>query len=465
VDEVSGRSPAQRWLVAEILLLAFLGAARRLEDPARLLAWIFGPLPDLPFGDFQPWQALVVGIRNLLLAAAVGCFFVKGRLGEGVRATLAAYTVLVLCVIPVLADVELRINVDDTPGNTAPYVSATHDGGVLQVEMATAALLRGEDPYRISYDRTPMTRSRDSAPEGWRLLGYDHNPAADHLTYPPGVLYLSTPFDWLARRTLGFYDARLLYLLAAFALAAVLATLVPAGPTRRMVVVGALANPLLTRYLEVGRNDVLVLLALAAFSALLLRQRWRGAAIALGAALCVKQFALPVVPFFLVAVYLRERRSIRSALRIAWPVAALPLLAAAPFLVTDPAGLLDDLFLWFQGGGNPVRWDGYGLTPLAYGLGLVEDAAGPNPYGFLAAPLLLASVAGLGVWVWRLPTPGRVLIASGVWVFAVFFTARQFSGSYLAVPVLLWATALLDRPPPPAGASATDEGATPAASP
>lgn len=438
-----GGGPARRLLLAELLVAFVAATSVGLRDPERLFRWIFGSLPALPWPELLPWISLVEGVRNLALALAVGCLFVRGRAGEPLRTAATAVLVTVLCVIPVLAQVELRINVDDAPGNTAPYVSSTNDGGVHQVEMASEAVLSGENPYRISYDRPPASRSPDSAREGWRRLGYDTNPALDHLTYPPGPICVSIPFLWASRHALGFYDQRIVYLLAAFALALVLASMAPPGPPRRMVVVATLASPLLGRYLENGRSDILVLLPLAVFGKLLLERRWLGASIALGVALTMKQFALFALPFLFLAAYLDAGRSAGKAARRLWPSLAVPLAVMAPFLVWDAGAMIEDVFLWLNAGGYPVRWNGFGLTPLAYGLGLVREPSGPNPYGFLSLPLLLLSAAGLGLWVYRKPTPRRTLVASGALLYVALFTARAFAPSYLASPVLLWAMAWL----------------------
>jgi hypothetical protein len=430
-------------LVAEVLVYLVLVSSLDLVDPSRLLAWCFGGLPELPWPDLRPWLSLAEGIRNLLLALVVAAIFFRGRVAEGVRYAVAGGLALLLCVVPALAQVELRTNVDEAPGNTAAFRSSTHDGGVLQVEMASEAILRGESPYGMRYGRPPVTRSRDSDPEGWRSLGYDHNPAFDHLAYPAGVLYVSVPPYWLGRRALGFYDQRLVHLAAALALALVLASLVSSGAARRTVVVATLANPLLVRFLAGGRNDVLVLLPLAVFGALLLDRRWLAASVALGCALATKQFAVFVVPFFLLAVHRASDRSLRETLRLAWPVAAVPLLVAAPFLVFDGRDYMNDVYLWVFGTGYPLRWNGYGLTPLAYGLGLVDRPSGPNPYGPLGIVLQLASLAGLTLWTWRSSNATRVLLASGALLYVALLASRSFALNYLAAPALLWVVAWL----------------------
>jgi hypothetical protein len=291
-----------------------------------------------------------------------------------------------------------------------------------------------------------MTRSADSSPAGWQSIGYAHNPAFDHLPYLPGMLYLSAPVDWAMRRLLGFYDQRLLYLAAAFLLATILSTMVAAGPARRMVFVATLLNPLWGRDLVVGRNDVLLLVPLALFARFLLAERFRAAAIAMGIALAMKQQALFALPFFLLLVFLRRGRALRPSLGDAWPVLAIPTAAVLPFVLWDARAFFEDTLFWNLGlaaDAYPVRWDGLGLSPLAFGLGLVEQPSGPNPYGLLALPAILVGLAGLGAWLWRRPTPARTLVAAGALLYLALATSRFFSNNYLMAVVVLWAVALL----------------------
>ena len=116
-------TPSRELLLAELLLSLFLVVVGHFRDPTRLLAWLFGPLPELPWPDFFPWLSLLEGIRNILLATAVGCLFVRVRFAEHVRTALAVWLVLGICVLPVLSQIEIRHNIDDAPGNTALYRS------------------------------------------------------------------------------------------------------------------------------------------------------------------------------------------------------------------------------------------------------------------------------------------------------------------------------------------------------
>jgi hypothetical protein len=85
----------------------------------------------------------------------------------------------------------------------------------------------------------------------------------------------------------------------------------------------------------------------------------------------------------------------------------------------------------------PIKWSGFGLSPLAYGLGLVDSPAGPNPIGWLALPAAALALLALGRRVVRHPSAREALLASSVLLFVLLFTARAFAYNYLAVPVLL----------------------------
>ncbi|MBI4511716.1 MAG: DUF2029 domain-containing protein [Deltaproteobacteria bacterium] len=447
-DGREGDRRSELVLLLELMILATLMALtyHELRDPEPALSRFLGGLPSQRFPHLRPFLALLRGLGNLAALLAVIAFFSRARWSNWLRTAVAGWIVLAWLAWPVLAQVELRLHVDEAPGNQAPYRSMTHDGGVLQAEMASTALLKGENPYRASYAKPPMSRAKDSDPAGWRSIGYQQNPAFEHLPYPPGNIIISAPIQWLAQATLGFYDQRILYLVAAIALAVILARLCPKGAPRRIVVLLVLLSPLVRGYLIVGRNDVLLLVPLALFGTALYRQRWRTAAAWLGVALTMKQFALFVLPFFFVLAYMQGGRNISTVLRRTWPALAIPVAVILPFLAWDASALVEDLLLWNLGAGAdayPVRWDGFGLTPLAYGLDLVQSPSGPNPHGWLLLPSVVLGTAGLGAWVARGATPFRALVASGVLVYLALFASRFFADNYLAVPAVLWCVAWL----------------------
>jgi len=54
-----------------VLVLVAIAGYHEQRDPARLVAWALGGLPDLGAPQFRPWLALLRGLTNLLLCAAV----------------------------------------------------------------------------------------------------------------------------------------------------------------------------------------------------------------------------------------------------------------------------------------------------------------------------------------------------------------------------------------------------------
>jgi hypothetical protein len=440
-----------RLRVAETILILFVLAFtyHELRDPARVLSWLFGELPPRSVENMgvRPWHSLLYGLNNVVIAAVIASLFVRVELSDWIRRGATAFLVITLLVVPLLRHIELRFHIDEAQGNELPYRSAIHDGGVAQTEMAVEALLDGKDPYATRYAAPPMSRAPDSRPEGWRQLGYDENPAYDHLPYPPGVVYAATVARLVGKGVFGRWDVRFLYLACAIALAAILGAMVRPGPARRMVWLATLVNPMLHGYLVLGRNDVLVLVPLALFAWFLLRERWRAASIALGCALLLKQFALFALPFLALVVW--PRGGWRACVRRCWPAIAIPVAGSLPFLVWHPADFLEDVLLWNFGFGAdayPVRWDGYGATPLAYGLGLVDAPRGDNPLWWLFPVVTIGAAALLARWVRSAPTPARALVASGALSWAALFSSRFFADNYLVVPTLFLVTAWLGAP-------------------
>jgi hypothetical protein len=384
--------PKRALLLAEWLILTTLVALRTIggtaHSPERLLRWCCGEMPQLNFPALKPYLSLYLGICNLFLLAGLLLVFAESRWAERARWAVTAWFLFALVIVPVLRDIEIR----------------------------------------ASYAGTAMGRTADSDADGWRSTGYEHNPAFEHVPYLPAVLYLAAATSWLP-------DIRLFYLLCAFVFALLIARRFPDGPKRRIAVLLALTNPLLLPYLIIGRNEILLLVPLTFFCGFVSDGRWRAAAWSLAAALCIKQFAVAAVPFLVLA----HRRP-----RDLWPMVALPLLTCLPFLIWDARSFLDDTLWWNLGGGAdayPIKWTGWGLSPLAYGLNLVDSPRGANPFGWVALPAQLLAVVILGRRVRRDPSPREVLLASGVLLFVMLFTSRAFAFSYLAVPMLFLAAA------------------------
>src|SRR5207247_8402495 len=156
-----------------------------------------------------------------------------------------------------------------------------------------------------------------------------------HLAYFPGTPLTAAAWGVLPHPV---DDYRFFVLLCTLALFG--AALAFRGPLALRILLGAVAvaNPLVVRAVWFGTADAPALLSLLLAFALLSRRRLVWAALALGVAVLLKQFALVAVPFFaLMLLTLRPaRETVRNA---AVAFAAPPAVGLLPFLVADPGGL------------------------------------------------------------------------------------------------------------------------------
>jgi hypothetical protein len=386
------------------------------------------------------------GLSTLLLLAyfAATCARPTHRTARIKGAVVIALAILGV-VLPTVSDMLARHDIGLRVKNRT--VSEAHDGGVLQTEAAVSFLLQGQSPYSADYSTTAMAQSADSDPDLWRSLGFDENPAYHFYPYPPLTFLASVPFAVGAHAAFGWFDERLVYLLAWLVLG-VLAYRLPADRSWRWPLVVLLAlNPISVRILITGRNDMLCETALIATVYLLTRRCHRLAALLLGVACGFKQFAWVLVPFYLAyalasATPAPGERRWRAVARDCWPLAAAFGVVILPFLVWDPRGLLHGL-LGAQGSIYPFRATSLGVTNflmVGHALQSYRDA-----YPLWIPQLFLVVPVGLvGVWrVWARPALSTMLAWYAGTLLLLLFFGRHFAHNYLtvvfAMMVLAWA--------------------------
>ena len=131
--------------------------------------------------------------------------------------------------------------------------------------------------------------------------------------------------------------------------------------------------------------------------------------------------------------------------QIGW-LAAVPIVTCLPFLIWDARTFLDDTLLWTGRAGAsayPLKWVGWGLSVLAYGIDLVEHPLGANPFGVAGGiAQLFMLIVGLQA-VRREPTPTRVFAIGAMMLTTMLLFARAYSMSYPVVPFCLIGLAAL----------------------
>jgi hypothetical protein len=356
--------------------------------------------------------AVLAGLAVALAAAAV---WWRPRWARGWAVALAAVVVAALLVPATLLQVGLR-------DATEPWYH-TNDS-TYQIELAGDLILDGDNPYGHAYDGSGLERfypAVNADPDIPQV-------ALDHFAYFPG-----TPLTAAAWRVLPgpLDDYRLFVLLATVGLFGA-ALLFPAPLAWKLPAAAVLAaNPLAVRGSWFGTADAPALLALVLAFALLVRGRLLWAAVALGAAVSLKQFALVAVPFFAVML-LTLRVPRRDLWRAAGAFGAVVVTTALPFLIADPGALWDDTIAY---GADTYRIIGYGLSALLLNLGALDDRFGYYPFLPLALLIWLPITAWLLVAQRRsgLLWPGAAGFA--VSIFVLLFISRVFQNSYLLWPL------------------------------
>jgi Glycosyltransferase family 87 len=424
------------WAVlATLALLVALAVPELGSDP-----WPFHPPSVHPHGVLAPlvraadrhWDLGFVRTPGILAALVVALAAVaawrRTTWAAGLLAALCVLVVATLLVPAVLLQVGLR-------QATEPWYHV--NDSTYQIELGGDLVRDGDDPYGHDYTGSGLERWYPGA-------GFDprfRQVALRHFAYFPGTPLTAAAWGVLPQP---LDDYRLFDLLATLGLfGAFLLFRAPLG-WRLALAAAAAANPLAVRAVWFGTADAPSLLCVVLAFALLSRRRLLWAALLLGIAVTLKQFALVAVPFFAVALLaLRPRRSL---VRNAAAAFLAPIVAAfLPFLIADPGALWRDTITY---GGSTYRIIGYGLSNLFLKAGIVDDRFGSYPFLWLALLVWLP----ITLWLlWNQRRSGRLwtgAVAFAVSIFVLFFVSRVFQTSYLIWPLtaLLFAAALAADP-------------------
>ena len=390
-----------------------------------LVAGHYGLRFIVPLHSFVPFDRAVSAILVALLLVywaidyhSTGQAALSSRTASAKMAIIAV-SIMILAVAPTFFAIALR-------HQTAPHLFV-HDG-LIQTEEAARLTLQGENPYQADYSTTPMG--------DWAFAqeGVRENPALRHFPYLPVTFLLPIPFRAVALWLLGWFDLRMVYLLA-FLLLIALAALLPDTPlARRLLVISIGLNPLFIPFLVEGRNDVLVLFFFALTLLLLRDGHGLGSSAALAIACATKPFVWPFVPFHFICLAANQSRADKRR----WlPMATFALLTLAlvlPWLTWSPRDFLGDT-LAFQSGslGDSYPIAGVGFSAALLQVGILQSPLQPWPFWIvqLAATAVFASWGLLRTW--REPNNLNLAVGGFVLVLAAgLFVSRSFHDNYLA---------------------------------
>ena len=390
--------------------------------------WPFQPPAVHPHGVLGPlvraadrhWDLGFVRTPGIVAGFAVALVAVSGWRWRTWRSDLLCALALLVAIALLVPAVLLQAGLRQA---TEPWY---HDNdSTFQIEIAGRFIRHGHDPYGRDYMGTGLEHWYPAAgfPVGRKQV------ALHHLAYFPGTPLTAAAWGVLPAP---LDDYRFFVLLCTIALFG--AALAFRAPLTLRIALGtlAVANPLVVRAAWFGTADAPSLLCLLLAFALLSRRRLVSAALLLGLAVLMKQFALVAVPFF--ALMLLALSPSRVVARKAVAAFAAPLaVGILPFLVADPGGLWRDTISY---GGSTYRIIGYGLSSLFLKAGIVDDRYGSYPFVWLLLLVWLPVTAWL---LWNQRRAARAWVGAAgfaISMFVLLFISRVFQTSYLVWPLI-----------------------------
>jgi uncharacterized membrane protein len=251
----------------------------------------------------------------------------------------------------------------------------------------------------------------------------------------PGLLLLSLPFEWAATAVFGFYDQRLLYLLAFVLVMLLLPTITPKPGHKLALIVGIGLNPWLTQPVVWGMNDILVLLGVLLAALLLHKKQLLWAAAVLGLACTLKQSAWLVVPFFLLAIYLaappeKRWREVGTAVALIGLIMAV---VVGPFALWNLPAFMDDTFAYASGTAQTLNYPirGYTIGRLLVVFEQVSSDLDYYPFWIWQLLVGLPVFALCLYYQWRQRTISAMFLAASLFIFTLGFVSRFFQDNYV----------------------------------
>ena len=391
---------------------ALLRLQRRLVRPAVYLM-LFGGLQLAYLWALRSYLGLPVPVIATLGFAGLLVLVRHPRVAWRWKVIALGALVIVMSVVPLAVLMANRQH----QGLTIEY------DGLTQDEISIDRLMHGHPIYGVGFAGTPMEGYRWIY-DGLDLRDYQHLPLMPMAGVPVRVLadLIHAPFDY-----------RMVLLVFVGIAAAAVAAIPIALPGRFLLGVVLFLDPLISVFLFTGHDDICMAAMLLVSLALLARGHPLWASLALGTAAAFKPFAVFVLPFLLLAVWLRWPGRVGRLALCLTAVAVPPLVTIVPFLIVDAGAFWREVVLFGTGSGaGAYPISGFGFPALLLQVHVITRQTDAYP----ALPLQLVAVVPI-LWVGlralsRRPTLARLLAGSiGVTVAFLVF-ARFFSDNYVA---------------------------------
>ncbi len=401
--------------------------------------WVGGWLSPTAVNAFGPWFGdpiflllAAISLLAMLLYALVD--LLQERWGEetSYRLKMGLLWVILaaLLFLPTLKLILLR-------HDNLPH-SYSHDGGVIQTEIAIDYFLDGRNPYRESYAQTPMAE--------WGFPEF--RTALEHYPYLPATFVLSAPVQLLWRQLIGWYDQRFTYLLLMLLTLVLIPGLVTGQRQNGLLLAMLIGlNPIMGLDVVFGQNDSFVLAWVVVGLWCLRRGRPGWSAVCLGLACASKPTAWFLAPFWGIALLADRVLGWRDLsahlpilLRRSWPGILVFSGFVLPYLIGDADAFIDDVWRWAAGTSDSHYqiW-GWGFANFILATGSLPDRFAYWPFWvpelIVGLPLLLYLLHRQ----LRRNTAGHALWHGALLLFAFAYFSRFLNENYLGFLLALLA--------------------------
>ncbi|MBI4426127.1 MAG: DUF2029 domain-containing protein [Candidatus Kerfeldbacteria bacterium] len=305
---------------------------------------------------------------------------------------------------------------------------------VLLTEEAQRGLVHGLNPYQRNFQGTIFDQWRGDL----RPFGGIH-PATEHYVYFPGQIVMSLPF-FASLTATGWYDQRIVYFTAYFALLLVIWMNLRGSANREALVLAFALNPFFV-FLFYGFNDLMVLFLFAAGSFCFARSRWGLGAVFFGAAVATKQTALITVAFMLLWLWFSPAVSRRSRIRASLIVVGMAAVIIGPFVLWSPSAFTEDTIDFFTSGmGTTTPGEGFGKLLMLAGW---HNATASPLRRLVELAIVFSIIVWLAGWVIRRPSLYRAILAGAIGLAAIWFFSSYFLPAHAGVVLILITLAYL----------------------
>ena len=191
-------------------------------------------------------------------------------------------------------------------------------------------------------------------------------------------------------------------------------------------------NPATLGYFLEGRSDYFAFAFLFLALYFLQKEKHSLSGVSLALSLATKQSIWPIVPFYLIYLYLKTNKNTLKVIKILIPSLLTFLLVVMPFFLWDAKAFIESTILYLSGNApHSYPVSGYGWGMVLKQLGVIKDTMAYYPFLFWQIAICLPLFFILAKWLSKNPQVNRLIVVYGIFTFVFWYFSRYFNNSHL----------------------------------